>query len=400
MMPRKINSIDKRVLIVGIPKSGKHSLLAALTTAGQTNFNSDVRNFYKEATQTVKILPPDYDYERKLFTLMDAIQQENKIIKMVFCLDPTDFFTTQLNSLQTILEHAKGLKQKIEYIIYVSKVDVLNKGDVEILEINIARIVGEFLPSIPQPREIIYSDKNLVPPLMQVQLLIQSLNKLFHIEIEDKCENALPGQYSVADDKQEPTVKQKHLNHFLQVFPTLEHEQPSIAEIVSIKQSIISHTEYCLDELKRIIIVQDNYKFSFSDFTLFFDTVKNSDILKIHQNKTLEKLGVINILGTQQKLLKLIRAAALNAFDEDLQITLIANSAKAYDPMFYDSLLALIDDAKKLELFASHRSNLPRLFLPSQTDSCKQLDNIKQTILTEQNSHRERYQDQRRRLVV
>jgi hypothetical protein len=333
-------SRTRKIRFVGFANSGKEELLKRINDL--KTLPDSLRDYYSDFAR------PSTIYVEKD---INDITYNPVVVSFcfVFCINTAEAFHVQFNAIKNILQNHPNEP----YWLYVFGAGVLNVPTLKnlILE-KIEHQLKFFTPEMGRPQILLSTcnDKEL-ESFVQATLVTTPVNKV----------------------EEEKTEEQTHLDNpnysYCDAFDKLDNTDVSgftPLEIKILKQSMTKTVKDILEKIHDDNEYNTNLD-SYNEYIELFNKVTNSKILSAHNRyPTLDKIFKKKFLGTQQKLLGMIRADALNELhskvnDEDVDQA---------------DLLQTINDAKTKPIFNMHRSNLPTLFRPDQTNAFKTLSQL------------------------
>ncbi len=336
------NSSNSKILFVGVSKTGKKELLQRIKNLPILPL--PYKNYYDEYATPITI------------SLDDALNDLNKnyqnspfsSLRFVFCVIARDDLSKQFDAIKKILQYYP----KKPYWIYVYGIGGANWPSFNKI---VFRRIERYL-------------KPLSPDLGRPQILLCSCNDR---ELESFVQATLDTNPVNANVEEQKQLEQTHrvIPSYCTEFDRLDNTDVSgfsPLEIKILKNSMSKAVENILEKISEDIGINTNLD-SYNEYNELFDKVTNSKILSAHNSyPTLDRIFRKKLLGTQQKLLGMIRADAL----DELRSKVNEEGVNQAD------LLQTINDAKTKPIFNMHRSNLPSFFRPDQTNAFKSLGKL------------------------
>jgi hypothetical protein len=169
------------------------------------------------------------------------------------------------------------------------------------------------------------------------------------------------------DYRDHPTIRE-----FKKSFTALDEYlvSPYYTDIYSMKIRMLRLVE---DTVRKIQYLPPT---SYEIYLPLFESINHSKLLAYHRYPRLSLFGPRHT-ATKQKLLEMIRRAAMESLREESSI----EHHEAVSRSTHKKICKRIAKAKVLPLFAMHRHNWPALFEPPLTASYKELNAIEQRLL-------------------
>ncbi len=145
----------RKILVVGDPVSGNTELLNRIVC--HPDIPEYQKDFYKIKASAVNITPANAISELK-----ECIDDSIISLRFIFCINPLDIITGQMETIERVMEYfSRGkLKAAQEYWLYVGNINVLSQSGLKTQTISIIKGKLERFSSKLNSPEIIVSDCN------------------------------------------------------------------------------------------------------------------------------------------------------------------------------------------------------------------------------------------------
>jgi hypothetical protein len=344
---------NTRVQFIGNPQCGKKAFLEYI----QDNVLIDepMKLFFRQNAYCNTILPQD-DIDKIIKDCDLDFNYAKQPRHWVFCIDPTTDANVQLTNIALIVSYIQKSKNiLVPYSLLITKMDTVA---VPIIVEKFTRLFQkEGSADLPRPLQTMYCGKDNSPK--------HAKNYVTNILRVSRTEITIA---RTAAGVVNPATLDEVMERFQKEFEELD--EMCFDNVSAQKRKIYNLVR---DTLRELQLNNSDEKPISDRFELLFEKVFNSNVLRIHQNPRRDKALGINILGTQQKLLGMIRTEALD--DLRRNFTRIENKAEVHNEDL-EFLVDEIDRAKKMPVFNMHRSNIPSFLRPKNTEAVSELELI------------------------
>jgi hypothetical protein len=360
---------NRKSYVVGLAKSGKKTLLNKIKD--NQALPDYLRVFYQSNATTVMLST------NEPITVIDSQ-------RLVLYIDPTIGLVSQFQQIENLLTFLTlGKKARLQYWLYISKVDQLTKMNLKEKEYTISEInklLERFSAKIGRPKSILLSDcdddtfKNFV----QTTVAELGIEPVKEEERKEGEEEQIVASEMILDGI---------IQNFRASFDKIENEyyrvnRPSNSFLTIKKKQIFSLVESTLDGMRNDAPnAEAEIDLSiYQKYESLYHMIKTSKVLLIHKNPKIDDILRIKIPETQQKILGMIREEALYVYNSKLH-SFVQKPDFKHDN--YNILSDSVSDALRSSLFNEHRSNIPNFFRPKVTNSVKELEGLKNDYASE-----------------